>query len=111
LWGKDLRALEGEQIDCVTKKFSALALLWPVCLYLVFVERDNDQNIQQHQMVDGVSRKVLTDQLKSLESAGLLTRKQYEEIPPRVEYSLTEKSKGLCEVFQAIEKWSNLADK
>ena len=54
-----------------------------------------------HQMVDGVSRKVLTDQLKSLESAGLLTRKQYEEIPPRVEYSLTEKSKGLCEVFQA----------
>jgi len=64
-----------------------------------------------HQMVDGVSRKVLTDQLKSLESAGLLTRKQYEEIPPRVEYSLTEKSKGLCEVFHAIEKWSNLADK
>ena len=64
-----------------------------------------------HQMVDGVSRKVLTDQLKSLESAGLLIRKQYEEIPPRVEYSLTEKSKGLCEVFHAIEKWSNLSEK
>jgi len=64
-----------------------------------------------HQMVDGISRKVLTDQLKSLESAGLLIRKQYEEIPPRVEYSLTEKSKGLCEVFHAIEKWSNLSEK
>jgi DNA-binding HxlR family transcriptional regulator len=62
-------------------------------------------------MVDGVSRKVLTDQLKSLESAGLLIRKQYEEIPPRVEYSLTEKSKGLCDVFHAIEKWSNLSEK
>ena len=64
-----------------------------------------------HQMVDGVSRKVLSDQFKSLESAGLLIRKQYYEIPPRVEYSLTEKSKGLCEVFHAIEKWSNLSEK
>tara|TARA_Y100000385_G_C13014745_1_gene603311 strand:- start:21 stop:329 length:309 start_codon:yes stop_codon:yes gene_type:complete len=64
-----------------------------------------------HQIVDGISRKVLTEQLKSLEKDGLILRKQYEEIPPRVEYSLTEKSKGLCEVFQAIEKWSNSVDK
>lgn len=46
-----------------------------------------------------------------LKSAGLLTRKQYEEIPLRVEYSLSEKSKGLCEVFHALEKWSNLSEK
>ena len=41
----------------------------------------------------------------------MLRRVRDEEIPPRVEYSLTEKSKGLCEVFHAIEKWSNLTDK
>lgn len=64
-----------------------------------------------HQMVEGVSRKVLTDQLKSLESDGLLIRKQFEEIPPRVEYSLTKKSNGLDEVFLAIEKWSTTMDK
>jgi DNA-binding HxlR family transcriptional regulator len=57
------------------------------------------------------SRKVLTDQLKSLESDGLLIRKQFEEIPPRVEYSLTKKSNGLDEVFLAIEKWSTTVDK
>jgi len=59
-----------------------------------------------HQIVEGVSRKVLTDQLKSLEQDGLIIRKQFQEIPPRVEYSLTERAKGLNDVFEAIEKWS-----
>ena len=64
-----------------------------------------------HQIVDGISRKVLTEQLKALQQDGLIVRRQYEEIPPRVEYSLTKKSKGLCEVFQAIDKWSLIEDK
>ena len=64
-----------------------------------------------HQIVEGVSRKVLTDQLKSLEQDGLIIRKQFEEIPPRVEYSLTERAKGLNDVFEAIEKWSATTDK
>jgi len=53
-----------------------------------------------------ISEKVLTDQLKSLEQDGLIIRKQFQEIPPRVEYSLTERAKGLNDVFEAIEKWS-----
>jgi len=64
-----------------------------------------------HQIVDGISRKVLTEQLKALEYDGLIVRRQYEEIPLRVEYSLTKKSKGLCDVFQAIDKWSLIEDK
>jgi len=49
---------------------------------------------------------VLTDQLKSLEQHGLITRRQFEEVPLRVEYSLTEKANQLKYVFEAIEKWS-----
>jgi DNA-binding HxlR family transcriptional regulator len=64
-----------------------------------------------HQIVEGVSRKVLTDQLKGLEKDKLIIRKQFEEIPPRVEYSLTDKANGLHEVFEAIGKWSNTVDK
>jgi DNA-binding HxlR family transcriptional regulator len=64
-----------------------------------------------HQLVEGVSRKVLTDQLKGLEQDGLIIRKQFKEIPPRVEYSLTKKAKGLIDVFEAIEKWSTTSDK
>jgi len=64
-----------------------------------------------HQIVHGISRKVLSEQLKSLEKDELVVRKQFEEIPLRVEYSLTKRSKGLWEVFEAIEKWSTIVDK
>ena len=55
--------------------------------------------------IPNVSRKVLTDQLKSLEKDNLIKRKQYQQIPPKVEYSLTLKSDSLCPVFETIEKW------
>lgn len=52
-----------------------------------------------------ISRKVLTEQLKELANDGLVVRRQYEEMPPRVEYSLTDKSKSLTVVFEEIAKW------
>ncbi len=42
-----------------------------------------------HQIVDGISREVLTEQRKALEHDGLIVRRKYEEIPQRVEYALT----------------------
>ncbi|MBT4473463.1 helix-turn-helix transcriptional regulator [bacterium] len=55
--------------------------------------------------IPNISRKVLTDQLKSLEKDKLISRKQYQQIPPKVEYSLTNKSQNLCPVFKTIEQW------
>lgn len=52
-----------------------------------------------------ISRKVLTEQLKELEKDGLIVRKHYKEIPPRVEYSLTELGKSLSPVFKEMEVW------
>jgi DNA-binding HxlR family transcriptional regulator len=52
-----------------------------------------------------ISRKVLTQQLKELERDGLVTRKQYKEIPPRVEYSLTELGVTLQPVFKELSSW------
>lgn len=54
-----------------------------------------------------ISRKVLTEQLKSLEEDGLVLRKQYKEIPPRVEYSLTEMGESLSPIFNQMEVWGN----
>ena len=54
-----------------------------------------------------ISRKVLTEQLKELEKDGLVSRKQYKEIPPRVEYSLTDMSKSLSPIFQEMAVWGN----
>lgn len=52
-----------------------------------------------------ISRKVLTEQLKELEKNGLIVRTQYKQIPPRVEYSLTELGKSLSSVFDEMAVW------
>jgi DNA-binding HxlR family transcriptional regulator len=52
-----------------------------------------------------ISRKVLTQQLKELEKHRLITRKEYKEIPPRVEYSLTDLGKSLSSVFAEMAVW------
>jgi DNA-binding HxlR family transcriptional regulator len=54
-----------------------------------------------------ISRKVLTEQLKELEKDGLVKRKQYKEIPPRVEYSLTELGESLSPVMDELAIWGN----
>ena len=53
----------------------------------------------------GVTQSTLTKQLRELEADGFLHREIYQEIPPRVEYSLTEKGEALLPVFYAITRW------
>ncbi|MDO4574287.1 MAG: helix-turn-helix domain-containing protein [Planctomycetia bacterium] len=55
--------------------------------------------------IDGVTNTVLTSSLRELEKDGLISRIQFNEIPPHVEYSLTEKGKALLPVFYEITKW------
>ena len=55
--------------------------------------------------IPDISRKVLTEQLKELEADGLILREQFKEIPPRVEYSLTDLGKSLSSVIRELEKW------
>ena len=52
-----------------------------------------------------ISRKVLTDQLRELERDNILMRKEFKELPPRVEYRLTEKGLALMPVLKLLEKW------
>ncbi|MCX2477960.1 helix-turn-helix domain-containing protein [Pedobacter sp. MC2016-15] len=52
-----------------------------------------------------ISRKVLTEQLKELEADGLISRQQFKEIPPRVEYSLTELGQSLSPILDEIAAW------
>ncbi len=52
-----------------------------------------------------VSQKVLTTQLRQMEEAGLLIRTVYPEVPPRVEYSLTELGRSLKPILDAMQNW------
>ena len=52
--------------------------------------------------LEGISQKVLTDSLRSMEADGLLTRTVYPEVPPRVEYALTELGCSLRPILEAM---------
>lgn len=55
--------------------------------------------------VGNVSQKVLTANLRAMEESGLLTRKVYPEVPPRVEYTLTQTGYSLKPILDAMVKW------
>jgi DNA-binding HxlR family transcriptional regulator len=55
--------------------------------------------------LEGISQKVLTDSLRSMEEDGLVVRTVYPEVPPRVEYSLSDLGKSLNPLFDFMVEW------
>lgn len=55
--------------------------------------------------IPGINKKMLTQQLRELEYNDIVHREVYNEIPPRVEYSITEYGKGLTKVLQTLNDW------
>mgnify|MGYP002624803388 CR=1 FL=1 len=55
--------------------------------------------------IPGISQKVLTDNLRALEADGIITRTVYPEVPPRVEYAMSELGDSLRPVFADMEAW------
>ena len=55
--------------------------------------------------LDGISQKVLTDSLRSMESDGLITRTVYAEVPPRVEYALSELGESMRPILNSMQTW------
>ena len=98
---------ENEVIFCpVTATLSIIGGKWKaVILYcLSFGERRFGEIAVR---IPNISRKVLSSQLKELENDGLISRTQYKEIPPRVEYALTERGKSLDPVLSAMATWGD----
>lgn len=58
--------------------------------------------------ISGITQKMLSQQLKSLEEENIISRISYPVIPPKVEYSLTEKGKTLSELLESIMSWSTV---
>ena len=58
-------------------------------------------------LVEGISEKVLIQQLKDLTEDGILERHDFREVPPRVEYSITEFGRTLAQALQPLCEWGN----
>ena len=78
-------------------------------LHLMWVLAEGPQRFGQiRQMLDGVSEKVLSENLRQLEASGVVHREIYAEVPPRVEYSLTPIGQQLNEALSPLEAWGDL---
>jgi len=88
----------------LTQALSVIGGKWkPVIIYQL--SKSKKRFGQLDAAIVGISRKVLTTQLSQLVEDGLISRKSYAEIPPRVEYNLTEKGRELIPIFGSIADW------
>ncbi|MDE7247158.1 MAG: helix-turn-helix transcriptional regulator [Lachnospiraceae bacterium] len=55
--------------------------------------------------LDGISQKVLADSLRTMEEDGIITRTAYPEVPPRVEYALSELGESMRPILDAMQQW------
>ena len=55
--------------------------------------------------LEGISQKVLTDSLRSMESDGIITRTVFPEVPPRVEYALSDLGQSMRPIIKVLEDW------
>jgi len=75
----------------------------PIILYLISKGGNRFGILQRG--IAGISKQMLTKQLRELEADGILERKIYAEIPPRVEYFITEKGRSLMPVIDQMRTW------
>ncbi|RUR39106.1 winged helix-turn-helix transcriptional regulator [Vreelandella populi] len=73
-----------------------------------------DGNVQRYsdfeKLIPGISQKMLAQQLRQLEADGIVARKVYPQVPPKVEYRLTEWGQMLCPALDALLKWAEQKD-
>ncbi|MAK61250.1 MAG: HxlR family transcriptional regulator [Ponticaulis sp.] len=82
-----------------------LADKWKLLVFHSLRQQSVMRNGELMRTISGISQKMLTQTLRSLERDGLILRKDYQEVPPRVEYSLTDLGQTLCEPIQLISDW------
>lgn len=89
----------------VTKLILMLQGKWKNQIIFAMSLNDSIRFGQLKKEVSGITNTMLTNTLRELEADGLIHREQFNEIPPHVEYSLTEKGRNLFPVFYEMLKW------
>lgn len=91
--------------DCpVATTVSLIGSKWKLLILRNLLARPWRFNELQKSL-EGISQKVLTDSLRSMEADGIVTRTVFAEVPPRVEYSLSELGESLRPIIKSMEVW------
>lgn len=91
------------------KAMSALGSKWKPVIVMVIKDRILRFG-EIAARISVISRKVLTDQLREMEEDNLIIREEFKELPPRVEYRLTEKGLALLPILNLLEEWEQQFD-
>ena len=89
----------------LTRSMAVIGTKWKP----IIVHRLQDKKVRFGQLdvyITLITRKVLTQQLRELEEDGIIVRQAFDEIPPRVEYSLTKKGLALLPILNSIMEWN-----
>ncbi|MGD1876365.1 MAG: winged helix-turn-helix transcriptional regulator [Kiloniellaceae bacterium] len=92
----------------------ALRLLegrWKMIILFHLFDRGILRFSELERAIPGVSQKMLIQQLRELERDGIVSRKIYPQVPPKVEYGLTDWGQALCPALDALLEWGALKDK
>lgn len=92
--------------SCIlNQSLTLIAHKWTL-LILMALMQGTKRNSELQRQINGISPKMLTQTLKNLISYGMVTRKVFPEVPPRVEYELTEFGISTADPLMALLKWS-----
>ncbi len=92
--------------SCIlNQSLTLIANKWTL-LVLMALMQGTKRNSELQRQINGISSKMLTQTLKTLMGYGMVTRKAYPEVPPRVEYNLTEFGKSTADPLMALLNWS-----
>ena len=97
-----------EKICPLTKAQDAIAGRWKIIILSHLHEHEVIRFNELLRMIPGVSKGILTRQLRELEEDGLVHREVYKVVPPKVEYSLTEQGKLFQPVLEAMRVWGEM---
>ena len=96
----------GNERCTITTTLDVLGGKWKIVILWHLIDGTRRFNEIKH-LVNGVTHKMLAQQLRELEADGLIQRKVYAQVPPRVEYSLTAYGNTLIPVLNAMSKWGH----
>jgi DNA-binding HxlR family transcriptional regulator len=92
---------------CPTREIiGRIADKWTLLIMGLLLASESRRFNELRRAIGGISQKMLTQTLRNLERDGLVDRKIYAEIPPRVEYAVTELGKTLCGPMTALTQWA-----
>ncbi|MDE5683784.1 MAG: helix-turn-helix transcriptional regulator [Muribaculaceae bacterium] len=79
---------------------------WSLLVLLVIDNAETVRFNELGRLIPDISTRVLSGTLKTLEADGLITRKVYAQVPPKVEYSLTDTGKSLIPIIMQLTEWA-----